>query len=814
MRTNYSATKPSSFDSCSIAPSFEMLESRLMLSGATPTFGTALSDGYWVPTGGGTRVIGIDGEDADDDITSITAVSSDPNLVVTVPVGNSFARLHFVAADGTTVIGDIVVQLFDNGVDWAASAPAADRFITLATNHVNDDGSLDPAGVPFYTDVLVHRVMDGFMIQSGDAVNGDGTGASPLGTFADTFAPDLSFVGSGILAMANRNANGVSTNTNDSQFFITDGVTGWLDGVHMIFGQVISGWDVINTISSLETDSDTNMPTNPPIMESVTIFTTVQDATVALKSDASFTGIADVTITITDSQGNSVQKVIHITPQDEMGSITITPPDQQNVTPGTSATMPATFTQSIGLPMTYSATTSFTSIPAEVNQTTQEVTITVPSAFTGLYRVTLSATVAGWADVSPTTADFMAYSQNPDDPQLQGNIDDTTGKSYKVVGYGQYALVAAGTAGVVVYDVSNPSNPVKVSTYSAGGNDEARDIQIVGTTAYVCETSGGFVALNISDPTNIQFISRVATSSAAVTSAIDAKTHIAYVATWTAGVTEINITNPAAMTVLRTLQTWGGFSLTYVVDIALKGKYAFVCDSAGGVAVLSIANPAKTKLVTTFGTGDQPWNVEVVGNRLYVADQSLQCYDITNPLKMKVLGGIYMSGAWQVSVFGNMAVVADDYGVEFVDVSDPANMIVNYTFAVPGFASMAGLIGKNVLVPAGNDGLVILQGTQEQRTSEFTNTSMIFVDDAGVPVTVKITGGTATVITTGFGYGTIESIEITGSGAASTLAITTTSGRTTTVGDITVAAGALKSLVGKTVNLTGDITIAGSIETL
>jgi len=119
--------------------------------------------------------------------------------------------------------GDFVVELF------ADKAPkTVNNFVFLAR-----DG--------FYDDTTFHRVIKGFMAQGGDPT-GSGRGG-PGYKFADEFNSSLKHSGTGILSMAN-----AGPNTNGSQFFITYGPTPHLDGKHAVFGKVVSGMDVVNSI--------------------------------------------------------------------------------------------------------------------------------------------------------------------------------------------------------------------------------------------------------------------------------------------------------------------------------------------------------------------------------------------------------------------------------------------------------------------------------------------------------------------------------------------------------------------------------------
>ena len=156
--------------------------------------------------------------------------------------------------------GDIEIELYED------RAPnTVENFVGLATGkrEWTDPDTDETRTDPLYDDVLVHRIIPDFMIQTGDPT---GTGRGGPGyTFDDEFHDDLRHDSAGTVSMANRGPD-----TNGSQFFITLAAQPHLDGKHAVFGNVTEGMDVVEAIGSVETDGN-DKPLEDVLIESVEI---------------------------------------------------------------------------------------------------------------------------------------------------------------------------------------------------------------------------------------------------------------------------------------------------------------------------------------------------------------------------------------------------------------------------------------------------------------------------------------------------------------------------------------------------------------
>ena len=131
--------------------------------------------------------------------------------------------------------GEIIVQL-----EFEKTPGTVGNFAGLATGKIKNDRK--PIGEPYYNGLKFHRVINDFMVQTGCPL-GTGTG-DPGYKFDDEFNTDLKHDRPGILSMAN-----AGPSTNGSQFFITHVETPWLDNKHTVFGKVVDGMGVVNSIT-------------------------------------------------------------------------------------------------------------------------------------------------------------------------------------------------------------------------------------------------------------------------------------------------------------------------------------------------------------------------------------------------------------------------------------------------------------------------------------------------------------------------------------------------------------------------------------
>lgn len=229
--------------------------------------------------------VSLDGYDAQGRALTYTVESDNPDVSAEILTGNRSLRIDVAG------YGDMVFELFEQ----RAPRPTS-RVIELA----EDD---------FYDDIIFHRIIDDFVIQGGDPT-GTGGGGSTLGDFDDQFHPDLQHNRTGLLSFAK-----TSDDTNDSQFFITEGEDTVslrnLDFNHSVFGVLVEGEANRAAISETATDAG-DRPLIDVVMNSVDVFDDTENAVLFLKAADGATGSANITVTVEDADGVTTQRTFRL----------------------------------------------------------------------------------------------------------------------------------------------------------------------------------------------------------------------------------------------------------------------------------------------------------------------------------------------------------------------------------------------------------------------------------------------------------------------------------------------------------------------
>lgn len=350
--------------------------------GSSPTF-TAIPN--QTVQNGSPLHVPVDAYDPNGGPLTITVSSSNPSVISAEMITNN--KAWKISVNG---YGDMVYRLFADETPRPVS-----RIETLTNNGFYNQTATNK--------IIFHRVIDNFVLQAGDPT-GTGSGGSTLDNFDDQFNVNLQHNRTGILSYAKS-----SDDTNDSQFFITEGPQRHLDFNHSIFGQLIEG-DAVREGISRTTVGSSDKPISEISINSASIFNDTENGLIRLKALAA-SGTATITVQVADVNGNQFSRTFTATAASDTanGAPFLNDIAVPAIAPGQTVTIQLSSQDAEGQPVTYGATKSGSvDYQFNVNPTTGLLSVTAPQNYTGSFdlRVSVQAT-----DLSTVTTGDKTDSQ-------------------------------------------------------------------------------------------------------------------------------------------------------------------------------------------------------------------------------------------------------------------------------------------------------------------------------------------------------------------------------------------------------------------
>ena len=272
------------------------------------------------------------------------------------------------------------------------------------------------------------------------------------------------------------------------------------------------------------------------------------------------------------------------------------------------------------------------------------------------------------------------------------------------------AYSAFGSGGVKIFDVSNVSNVVQVSTLRTPGS--ASHLDLSNDYAYVTDGRGLLIA-EIRDAASPKQVGYYETDGA--TYGVSVAGNHAYLTEGADGVQVIDITKPSEP---RRIAQWTG--LGRAGEVVVKNNYAFVTRSQNGLVVFDVSDPANPSQVGNLTTLASASALSVASDFAYVAEYpstpgagGFEIVDVSNPATPTRVGVLNLGQNVDVGVSRNFAYLADGRsGMNVVNVSSPANPVAVAGYTVP-FSHPTGLaVSSNyVYLTAGSGGLHIIDVT-------------------------------------------------------------------------------------------------------
>ena len=272
---------------------------------------------------------------------------------------------------------------------------------------------------------------------------------------------------------------------------------------------------------------------------------------------------------------------------------------------------------------------------------------------------------------------------------------------------GNYAYVADYTNGLVIVDVSDPTNPTTVGNFPSrigdfGYTAAAISVAVSGNYAYVGNWYDDLYIIDITDKTNPTLANTYPAEDGV--DEITISENLGFLAAEWAGMDIIDISDPVNPVFIGNYNTDD-----LAEDVAIQNNYAYIADRDDGVIIVDISDLANPSFVGSVDTPFDANSIEVSGKYAYVADAGeTLIIDVTDSANPSIVANYPTIDSWGIALDSDYVYVGDgDNGVIVLNVNDPNNPILAGSYDTTGYAGRLNLIGDLLYVADGP--LIILQ---------------------------------------------------------------------------------------------------------
>lgn len=277
-----------------------------------------------------------------------------------------------------------------------------------------------------------------------------------------------------------------------------------------------------------------------------------------------------------------------------------------------------------------------------------------------------------------------------------------------------YALIADGTNGLQMVDITIINQPDSVSSYDTDGN--ANDVTAAYVNgdlyAFISDYDNGFVVLDVDNPSNPFLIGTILVTGFVNTSFIDQSNKLAYIAMESG---QIQVYDISQLPDMPSFVSSISIGTSGINGVYLSGNYLYAAAGNNGLAVINVTDPAAPQLVSVFNTTGVASDVVVNGGFAYVADSynGMLILDVTSPqspvYKSKFTGTGQILGVYANN--NNVYCADNTYGIENVNVSNASSPNQVGYIQTNSSANNIFYSGGYIFLAAAEGGLGIYQPT-------------------------------------------------------------------------------------------------------